>query len=86
MFRNPQGFGILTTEGKVVEEVDTFTCFHCSRIVDVPAKAKPEDMGSMCKVCMKLVCKFCATQGCKPFFEKFERMERRQRALRSYGT
>lgn len=88
MYRNSQGIGVLTQEGKIVEEVDTFTCAHlpCQRIVDVPAKAKPEDMGSMCKICMKMVCKYCAIKECTLWRRGFNKMNARQKALRSYGV
>lgn len=67
-------------------EQETFTCFHCNRIVFVTHKAAPEDVGGLCKHCMKLVCPDCVDQGvCAPWEEQMLRAEARQEALRSYG-
>lgn len=66
------------------QECDTFTCFHCNTIVKVPTKSKPEDIGGLCKICMKMICPSCVDQGCTPFEKKIEALEARDRTLRSY--
>ena len=71
----------LLTQG----EVDSFTCFHCQHVVMVPVKANPEDIGGFCKICTKLICKYCLRKGCTPWEKKMEKMEARYDALRSYG-
>lgn len=66
-------------------EFDTFTCFHCNVIVKVVPKADMDRTGSMCRICMKMVCAKCAPLGCSPFEKKIEALEAKYRALRSYG-
>lgn len=70
--------------GKI--EASTFTCAHCNSIVHVWPKMKMDDLGSMCRNCMKMVCAKCSDLGCVPFEKKLERLEARDRALRSYGV
>ncbi len=69
-----------------VFETDTFSCFHCSRVVRVKPKMDAADIGGLCKLCMKHICKHCVGKSCVPFEKKLERMEARERALRSYGV
>jgi len=69
-----------------VEEHETFTCGHCNNVVRVPHKAKPDDLGGMCRVCMSMVCgRCCATGRCDPFDKKLKRMEDRGRFFREVG-
>ncbi len=72
--------------GEGMHEVDTYTCEHCNRIVHVKPGAIPEELGSMCRNCMKMVCPTCAPKGCIPWLKKLDAAERRDRALRSYGV
>jgi hypothetical protein len=67
-------------------EADTYTCWHCNRIVHVKPGAIPDELGSMCRNCMHMVCPRCAPFGCIPWLKKLEIAERRERALRSYGV
>jgi hypothetical protein len=98
--RNAGGYAVITTPepttvhfdrlrceaiGEGIFEVDTYTCEHCNRIVHVRPGAIPEELGSMCRNCMKMVCPSCAPFGCMPWLKKLEIAERRDRALRSYG-
>ena len=64
---------------------DTMTCNHCNRLIHVKARNRPEDIGGLCKQCMRPICPFCLDLGCTPFEKKLERWEARGRALRSYG-
>lgn len=66
-------------------EADTFTCIHCNSIVHVKTKAPMDEVGSMCRSCMKMVCPRCADGPCVPFEKKLDEAEKRQIALRSYG-
>lgn len=86
--RNPQGYSTWTDResGVVTRECDTYTCGHCSRIVHVKPKQRPEDMGGLCKSCMTLICPACLEHGCTPFMKKIEQEEARAIALRSYGV
>lgn len=99
--RNPGGYAFITTPepSKVkfdglrcesipagIHEIDTFSCVHCNRVVHVKAKANPDEFGSMCRNCMKMVCPVCANGPCVPFMKKLELMEKRDIALRSYGV
>ena len=69
-------------------ERDTFTCAHCQDIIHVHPKARPEDVGGLCKACMGLICPACVTRaqkyGCEPFIRKVEQIEHRERMLLSY--
>jgi len=71
--------------GEGFHEMDTYTCEHCNRIVHVKPGAVPEDLGSMCRRCMRMVCPQCAPGPCVPFEKKLVAWEARSRALRSYG-
>lgn len=66
-------------------ECDTFTCGHCQRVVHVPPRCDPADMGGLCKVCMAPICPRCLDKGCTPFEKALELAEVRAVALRSYG-
>ena len=84
--RNPGGVLIATDPFGPTIEIDTFTCGHCNRIKYVKPKEKPEDIGGLCKVCMKLICGDCVDTGkCDPLEEKLKREESRNEVLRSYG-
>lgn len=95
--RNPQGYAQVVGGGVVSRdpglqsldqwgEADTFTCGHCQRIVHVPVKADPSNIGGHCKQCDTLICPHCVDKGtCDPWEKQMERMEARQQALRSYG-
>jgi hypothetical protein len=98
--RNPGGYAVIVSPepatvnfdrlrcervGEGTHEADTYTCEHCNRIVHVKPGAIPEELGSMCRNCMKMVCPGCAPKGCFPWLKKLEIAERRDRALRSYG-
>lgn len=90
--RNPKGYVTIVGDTRPVlvdrgsgtriadAECDTFTCGHCNRIVHVPVKARPEDIGGLCRQCMGLVCPRCHGRGrCVPLEAAIERMERRDR-------
>ena len=66
-------------------EADTFTCGHCSRVVMVPVRADPSEIGGLCKVCMNMICNHCLGAGCTPWEKQMETREAKDRALRSYG-
>ena len=84
--RRPGGQLIITDPNGVTEH-DTFTCFHCNKVVIVPARGDPANIGGMCFQCMHLVCPGCvAAGGCTPFEKWLDAMERRSDALRSYGV
>lgn len=69
-----------------VAECDTFSCGHCGFIVHVPLRAAPENLGGLCKTCMKLICPNCVNKGiCTPLEKRIEMMEARGIARRSYG-
>lgn len=67
-------------------EVDTFGCGHCGRVVHVKPRQRPEDIGGFCRQCTKAICPGCTASGrCDPLERKLERLEARERVLRSYG-
>ena len=60
-------------------EADTFTCAHCNRVVHVRARANPDEFGSMCRNCMKMVCPNPeCNRDCTPFMKKIDEEEERQ--------
>jgi hypothetical protein len=67
-----------------IDEISTITCAHCCRVVQV--KARLDDVGGFCRLCMKPVCAACVATGtCDPFEKKLERAEAAYHARRSYG-
>lgn len=101
MWLRPQGYAVVTTPSpskinldgfQCVEtheshtSFDTMTCGHCGRIIHVQARQRPEDLGGLCKQCMRCICPQCVDHGgCEPFEKKLEQWEDRERTLRSYG-
>jgi hypothetical protein len=84
--RNPGGYAFSFTEFGVQKEMDTFTCFHCNTVVHIKPKCSPDDLGGMCRLCMKMICPKCVDLPCVPFEKKLDALEKRDRALRSYGV
>lgn len=95
--RRPGGYGQLICfdassaiatdrHGRRIEaEHDTSSCGHCGVVTFVNAYERPEDIGGMCKGCMRHVCPECHGQiGCKVIEKRIEEMERREDARRSY--
>jgi hypothetical protein len=67
-------------------EADTVTCGHCNGVYVVGVKEKAEDIGGLCKLCMRLTCARCTARGvCDPFERKLERAEASYHARRSYA-
>lgn len=90
MMLRPQGYGVLTGPDGNVKEADSFTCHHCQRIVFVKPRCSPSDAGGWCSICAKLICSPCLGRmsrggGCVPWEKKMEKMEARDRFLRSAG-
>lgn len=102
MWLKPHGYAVITTpvsshatldgfqrvetrEG--INEFDTMACGHCNRIIHVQARQRPEDIGGLCKQCMRAICPQCVDRGhCDPFEKKLARWEAREVARRSYGV
>jgi len=86
MFR-PGGYLYSFDPDGVRQEADTFSCSHCNRIVIVKPKCNPDELGGMCRLCMKMICPSCVDLGsCVPFEKKLEEQERRDRRLRCMGV
>lgn len=67
-------------------EFETFTCAHCSRIIKIPHRAAPDEVGGRCGNCDAMVCPGCVRIGrCTPFEKKLEEYEARQRFLVNVG-
>jgi hypothetical protein len=79
------GYAFSFDAGGVRQESDTFTCFHCNHVVIVKPNCNLDDLGGMCRNCMKMICSSCLDLGCTPFEKKLEQIEARDRTLRSYG-
>lgn len=61
--------------------VEKLTCAHCQKIFDKPGP--DEDVG-FCHMCFAATCLPCAKlDRCDPFERKLERMEQRDRLLKS---
>jgi len=84
--RNAGGYAFSFDVGGIRQEADTFTCFHCNKIVIVKPMCDPCELGGMCRLCEKMICPACVDLGkCDPVEKKLEREEAKYRALRSYG-
>lgn len=84
--RRAGGYAFISSPDGIQDEHDTFTCKHCNKIVHVMPKAKPEDLGGLCKVCMGLTCPQCSGLGCRPFEEQLKQWESKQDFLRQSGV
>jgi hypothetical protein len=68
-----------------VQEMDTFTCAHCQKVVFLHEQdgSRKADQGGFCMPCMKAVCGPCADAGrCTPFEKKLEAYEAADAARR----
>ena len=83
--RKPGGYAYSFDALGIRKEYDTFTCFHCKRVIHVKPKMDPTELGGMCKLCMKMICPKCVGFSCTPFEKQLDIMEARDRARRSYG-
>lgn len=82
------GGWLVTTDKESGREIvnETFTCRHCQKIVVVPPKASPTDLGGLCRMCDKMICPACVSNGtCSPFEENMRRQAASYHARRSYG-
>jgi len=86
--RNPQGYAKWFNGDMGVSDVerDTFSCSHCNMVNYIKPFQDPTDLGGLCKICMKLICKFCVDSGtCDPLEEQLARMEVQGESRRSMG-
>jgi hypothetical protein len=78
--RSPGGYAFTFDPGGIRQEADTFTCFHCNKVVIVKPKCDPTDLGGMCRLCEKMICPDCVNVGsCTPFEKKLDREEKEYR-------
>ena len=81
--RTRVGYSIVSGPDGTIKE-DTFTCVHCNNVVFIKKNASLAEMGGVCRLCMDHVCPACDAKGtCDPFEKKLERMEARDRLIRS---
>lgn len=84
--RNAGGYAVTTGPDGVVER-DTITCGHCQKVVFIPPKADPADLGGLCKMCMTHICEPCVGKmKCTPFERQLETMEAKGRMLKAMGV
>lgn len=84
--RKPQGYASIVDPNAPLVEMDTFTCYHCNKVIHIKPRENPEDVGGLCKICMGLICSTCVDNGvCDPFEKKLKRMDDRYNTLKSYG-
>lgn len=78
--RNPGGYAFSFDPGGIRQEADTFTCSHCNKVVVVRPKCNPDELGGMCRLCVKMICPTCVDEGsCAPFEKKLEQIEKEGR-------
>lgn len=80
--RRISGYAFLTDResGKIIKEIDTVNCGHCSRICHPGRHDVPGDRFGHCNRCDRDICNACATkmeQGlvCDVWEEKYHRLE-----------
>lgn len=83
--RNAGGYFAAFDVNGQVTEADSFTCDSCNRVTLVYPKQRPEDLGGLCPITHKLICKECVGKGLGPFEERLNQMEASYHARRSYG-
>jgi hypothetical protein len=79
--RNPGG-QITVFDDSGERQRDTFTCYHCQRVIFVQPRQDPATLGAVCKGCMRLVCAICADardrgDPCTPWLRQMEIQEER---------
>jgi hypothetical protein len=79
--RNPGGYAQIIDPDGATREFDTFTCAHCNCVTHVPTRARPDDIGGLCKQCTGLVCPACVGMPCVPFLKRLDEMEAKARFL-----
>ena len=84
--RKPGGYALIVDPDadRGRKEIDSFTCFHCCRVVWVKPFQDPAACGALCKVCMKHICNRCADLRdagglCTPWERQMEEAEAKQR-------
>lgn len=82
--RRPGGL-LITVSELGTKEVDTFTCKHCNKIVEVQPRCDPADMGGRCNVCDGLICPSCVGKGCDVIEEKLKRWEHQATVRQDYA-
>lgn len=81
------GYSIWTDRenGRVIGEMPTVTCNHCNRVMRYGKspdgrKVSLDDLGGLCKMCMKPTCGPCTDKGrCVPFEAVLYKTEQTQR-------
>lgn len=65
-------------DGTTVVEKETFTCGHCQHLTILEPGQKLDDVGAMCRMCMRPTCAVCCTHPrCDVFEKKLARAEAR---------
>jgi hypothetical protein len=83
--RRASGLGVTVLDGHKAYE-DFYVCFHCQRTTFVRPREDPAELGGLCKICMRMICKRCvAKERCDPWEKQMERAEAKQRFLNSAG-
>lgn len=85
MWRKPQGYAVVTDVDGKKQELSTRTCAHCQRVDHIHAGQDPYEIGGLCYVCSRLICKDCVGKGCDEIQRKLDRWEAAYHARRSYG-
>lgn len=81
--KDPHGY-VVAVGPDGVREADTVMCAHCGKHTTVAPATDPVELGGWCHPCGAYVCGPCnATGVCDPLEKKLNRMETRDRLLRS---
>ena len=76
-------YSVIFHPDRPLEEQDSFTCGHCSKVTFVKPGQRADDLGGLCKMCMNLICPECTDKlECDPFEKKLERDEAADRFRR----
>lgn len=74
--RKAQNWSIETDGLGFTQECDSFTCYHCQRVVFVPPGQSAFNLGGGCRVCQQLICSKCVDLGtCRPWEEQMLKIE-----------
>lgn len=92
--RRPGGWAAWTMHDKIVREHDTTTCGHCSKVVTVEPRMRPEQQTTFrvieletCRMCMRHICPGCvyeaqrSVKACRPFEERLAQFEASNRLV-----
>src|SRR5882724_5685517 len=78
--KKARGYTIICDPARPTQEIDTYTCCHCNRLVDKPAGMSNTNdaIGAWCTCCDAAMCLQCVGKGCLPIERWLEQQETRR--------